>query len=118
MTLATIYLQRQWSFRLTMALGRVSAFPEQQFAHLWEGRLLPPPAAQYGEVGLQALQEIEQRRHGWPLDLIADWQKHVDHLLLQEEPKHRQAETPIAALDLWKGNSTGEQGHGTSIHKV
>ncbi len=115
LTLATIYLQRQWSFRLTMALGRVPAFPEQQFAHLWEGRLLPPPATQYGEVGLQALQEIEQRRHGWPLDLIADWQKHVDHLLLQEEPKHRQAETPIAALDLWKGDSTGEQGRGISM---
>lgn len=109
LTLATLYLQRQWSFRLTMALGRVPAFPEQQFAHLWEGRLLPSPAMRYGEMGLQSLQELEQRRHGWPLDFIADWQKHVDYLLLQEEPKPRQTEAPIAALDFWKGDNAEEQ---------
>lgn len=46
LTLAALYLQRLWSFRLTMALGHVPGFPEQRFAHLWQRRHLPPPACQ------------------------------------------------------------------------
>jgi len=42
LTLATLYLQRLWSFRLTIALGHAPAFPEQRFAFLWESRNLPP----------------------------------------------------------------------------
>ena len=109
LTLATIYLQRQWSFRLAMALGRLPAFPEQQFAHLWQCRMLPPPACQYGEIGLLALQELEQRRQGWPLDFIGDWQKHIEYLLLQEEAKHYPVEAAVAVLSLSAGESEGEE---------
>jgi hypothetical protein len=42
LTLATLYLQRLWSFRLTIALGHAPAFPEPRFAFLWESRNLPP----------------------------------------------------------------------------
>src|SRR5215469_13677923 len=36
LTLATLYLQRLWSVRLTLALGHAPAFPEEPFAFLWE----------------------------------------------------------------------------------
>jgi hypothetical protein len=38
LTLATLYLQRLWSFRLTIALGHEPSFPEQRFAFLWKSR--------------------------------------------------------------------------------
>lgn len=43
LVLATLYLQRIWSIRLTMALGHFPGFPEQLFANLWESRGLPSP---------------------------------------------------------------------------
>src|SRR5438552_11434542 len=95
LTLATLYLQRLWLFRLTMALGHTPCFPEQRFAFLWESRNLPPPAYHYGKYGLLALQEAEQRRTGFPFTFIGDWQNQVDQLLLQEEAKHHQKQAPL-----------------------
>ena len=95
LTLATLYLQRLWSFRLTIALGHAQSFPEQRFAFLWKSRNLPPPAYHYGKYGLLALQEAEQRRTGFPFTFIGDWQNQVDQLLLQEEAKHHQIQNPL-----------------------
>jgi hypothetical protein len=39
-TLATLYLQQWWFFRLTFALGRLPCFPEAPFVSLWEGTSL------------------------------------------------------------------------------
>src|SRR6266568_2641718 len=91
LTLATLYLQRLWSLRLTLALGRVPSFPEQPFTFLWRSRHLPPPAYHDGKWGLVALQEAERRRSGLPLNYIGDWQNQVDHLLRQEEAYRREA---------------------------
>lgn len=38
LTLATLYLQQWWFFRLTFALGQLPSFPETPFAFLWEER--------------------------------------------------------------------------------
>ena len=95
LTLATLYLQRLWSFRLTMALGHTPSFPEQRFAFLWESRNLPPPTYHYGKFGLLALQVVEQRRTGFPFTFTGDWQNQVDQLLLQEEAKHHQIQIPL-----------------------
>jgi len=100
LTLAALYLQRQWSFRLATALGHEPGFPEHRFAHLWQGRHLPPPECQHGKIGLIALQAAEQRRRGLPLNFIADWQNQIDHLLIQEESKHRKRAVPISLLEL------------------
>jgi hypothetical protein len=99
LTLATLYLQRRWSFRLAIALGHLPDFPEQQFAHLWRSRQLPPPACQHGAKGLLALQEAEQRRRGLPLNFIGDWQNQIDHLLRQEEARHNPARVSIDLLN-------------------
>jgi hypothetical protein len=95
LTLATLYLQRLWSFRLTLALGHPPSFPEQRFAFLWRSRHLPPPAYHNGQWGLMALQEAEQKRTGLPFTFLGDWQNQVDHLLLQEEAKQHQLTGPI-----------------------
>ncbi len=95
LTLATLYLQRLWSFRLTIALGHTPSFPEQRFAFLWESRNLPPPTYHHGKSGLLALQMAEQRRTGFPFTFIGDWQNQVDQLLLQEEAKHHQIQVPL-----------------------
>ena len=95
LTLATLYLQRLWSLRLTIALGHAPSFPEQRFAFLWKGRNLPPPSYHHGKSGLLALQEAEQRRTGFPFTFIGDWQNQVDQLLLQEEAKHHQIQAPL-----------------------
>src|SRR5947209_8631894 len=87
--LATLYLQRLWSIRLAMALGHYPGFPEHPFAHLWESRGLPPPTCHNGLCGLIALEEAEQKRTGLPFTFTGDWQNQVDHLLLQEETRHR-----------------------------
>jgi Nucleotidyltransferase of unknown function (DUF6036) len=89
--LATLYLQRLWSFRLALVLGREPDFPESQFAHLWQSRNLPAPQCQHGRPGLEALQAREQQRRGLPLNLIGDWQNQIDHLLRQEESKRKPA---------------------------
>src|SRR5439155_15313818 len=80
LTLVSLYLQRLWSIRLTMALGHPPGFPEQPFAALWQNRHLPPPAYHDGKWGLETLQKAEQRRSGLPLNFIGDWQNQVDHL--------------------------------------
>ncbi len=94
LTLATLYLQRLWSVRLTLALGHRPRFPEQRFAFLWQTRHLPPPTCHYGKWGLLALQEFEQKRTSLPFTFTGDWQNQVDHLLFQEEvKKHRLVDT-------------------------
>lgn len=98
--LAALYLQRQWSFQLTIALGHTPGFPEQRFARLWRDRRLPPPACQHGEKGLVALQEAEQRRRGLPLNFIGDWQNQLDHLLIQEEATHHRSVISTGLLQL------------------
>jgi hypothetical protein len=108
LTLATLYLQQLWTFRLTMAFGRTPGFPEQRFAHLWQSRQLPPPACQHGKKGLIALQEAEQRRRGIPLNFIGDWQNQIDHLLKQEEARHRNRVTSVGLLTLQDGEETQE----------
>lgn len=95
LTLATLYLQRLWSIRLTIASGNAPCFPEQQFTFLWQNRHLPSPVCHDGKWGLLALQEAEQKRTGLPLHFIGDWQNQIDHLLRQEEAKHHQLVTSI-----------------------
>lgn len=89
-TLATLYLQQWWFFRLTFALGHLPSFPEEPFTSLWEDRHLPPPFAGYGQTGLLALQAYQQQRYGVPLNFLADWQNQIDHLLAQEEAHQHQ----------------------------
>ena len=100
LTLATIYLQRLWSVRLTLAFGHPPCFPEQQFAFLWQSRNLPAPSCHYGRWGLITLQEYEQKRTTLPFTYIGDWQNQVDHLLFQEEAKHHK----LAILPVLPGN--------------
>lgn len=90
LTLATLYLQRLWSIRLTLALGHAPGFPERPFAWLWEDSHLPAPTSHNGKYGLIALQEAEQRRRRFPFTFVGDWQNQIDHLLRQEEAKHHQ----------------------------
>ncbi len=89
-TLATLYLQQWWFFRLAFALGRLPAFPEAPFVALWEQRHLPSPLSGYGLDGLLALQEYQQQRYGVPLNFLDDWQNQINHLLAQEEARHRE----------------------------
>jgi hypothetical protein len=89
-SLATLYLQQWWFFRLTFALGHLPSFPEEPFPFLWQGRHLPPPFAGYGQTGLLALQAYQQHRYGVPLNFLADWQNQIDHLLAQEEAHQHQ----------------------------
>lgn len=88
-TLATLYLQQWWLFRLACALGRLPSFPEEPFAALWEERHLPPPAQGYGLDGLLALQEYERQRYGLPLNFRHDWQNQINHLIDQEQARDR-----------------------------
>jgi hypothetical protein len=88
-TLATLYLQQWWFFRLTFALGRLPSFPDTPFVSLWEERRLPSPFSGYGLQGLLALQEYQQQRYGVPLNFLDDWQNQINHLLAQEEAQRR-----------------------------
>jgi hypothetical protein len=87
-TLATLYMQQWWLFRLAFALGRLPSFPEEPFVSLWEERGLPPPASGYGRDGLLALQVYQRQRYGMPLNFLHDWQNQIDHLLGQEQAYH------------------------------
>jgi hypothetical protein len=89
-TLATLYLQQWWFFRLAFAFGHVPSFPEEIFSSLWEERHLPPPSTGYGQSGLLELQTYQQRRYGVPLNFLDDWQNQIDHLLVQEEAYQHQ----------------------------
>ena len=89
-TLATLYLQQWWVFRLAFALGQLPHVPEAPFSSLWENRQLPEPALHYGLAGLLALQKHEQQRSGFPFNVFDDWQNQIRHLLTQEERYHRQ----------------------------
>jgi len=46
------------------------------------------------------LQEAEQRRSGLPLNFIGDWQNQMDHLLIQEEAKHRYSSASLPSLEV------------------
>ena len=88
-TLATLYLQQWWFFRLAFALGRLPSFPEIPFVSWWQERHLPSPGTEYGRPGLLALQEYQQQRYHVPLNFLDDWQNQIDHLLAQEEVARR-----------------------------
>lgn len=90
LTLATLYMQEWWFFRLTSALGRLSAFPETPFVALWEERRLPAPDVGYGREGLLALQEYQQQKYDVPLNFLHDWQNQINHLLDQEDAHRRE----------------------------
>jgi hypothetical protein len=96
LTLATLYLQRIWWYRLALAMGRMPTFPAEPFASLWRSRHLPSPVAHCGRWGLLALEKAEQRRSSLPLTFSGDWQNQVHHLLLQEEARQH----PAPALHL------------------
>jgi len=98
LVLATLYLQRLWSPRLTIALGHVPCFPEESFVDLWRSRQLPSPSSYNAQWGLRALQAFEQRRTGLPLNFLHDWQNQVDHLLLQEEAHYRHPVVPVGQV--------------------
>ncbi|MEO8971408.1 MAG: DUF6036 family nucleotidyltransferase [Ktedonobacteraceae bacterium] len=98
LTLATLYLQRLWSLRLTIALEHPPGFSELQFAFLWKKRNLPSPACHYGSCGLLALQEYEQKRTGLPFTFIGDWQNQVNQLLAQEEARQRHKPVSLSSL--------------------
>lgn len=98
LTLATLYLQRLWSFQLTLALGHRPNFPEKPFRNWWKSQGLPAPQCQHGKAGLVALQEAEQKRRGLSLSFIGDWQNQIDHLLLQEATIHKQLAIPMNLL--------------------
>ncbi len=95
--MATLYLQRLWSIRLTLALGHTPNFPEQPFTTLWRNRHLPPPTYHNGKWGLAVLQQLEQRRSSLHLNYLDDWQNQIDHLILQEETYHRD----VTILPVW-----------------
>jgi len=100
LTLATLYLQRMWSCQLLVALGRISNFPEQPFTNWWQQWNLPAPLCQHGHTGLMALERREQHRRGIKVNLIADWQNQVDHLLSQERKKKHHMASSIPSLKL------------------
>lgn len=108
LTLATLYLQRFWWYRLTFALGHAPAFPEAPFASLWRARHFPPPHAFCGTWGLLALEHAEQQRSGLPLSFSGDWHNQVQHLLLQEEAQHH-TEPAISLLAASKQDLCPEQ---------
>jgi hypothetical protein len=83
LVLAALYLQRIWLTQLTLALGKPPRFPEAPFAALWEARCLPPPALNYGEPGLRALEAAEQQRRSVRYCFSGDWQNQAQHLMLQ-----------------------------------
>lgn len=89
-TLATLYLQQWWLFRLASALGKLPGFPENPFVSLWENRKLPSPDTGYGQTGLLTLQDYQARRFGIPLNFLDDWQNQINHLLAQEDTHHRE----------------------------
>ena len=94
-TLATLYLQQWWVFRLTFALGCLPSFPEAPFVSLWKERHLPQPGTGYGLDGLLALQEYQQQRYHLPLNFLDDWQNQINHLLTQEEAYHREISSDV-----------------------
>jgi hypothetical protein len=94
-TLATLYHQQWWLFRLAHALGQLPSFPEAPFVSLWEERRLPSPHIGYGLDGLLALQEYQQQRYNVPLNFLGDWQNQINHLLAQEEAYHRELSSDV-----------------------
>lgn len=97
-TLATLYVQQWWLFRLAFALGRLPSFPEEPFAFLWEERGLPAPASGYGRDGLLALQAYQQQRYGMPLNFLHDWQNQINHLLSQEQAYHHRLSDDVKQI--------------------
>jgi hypothetical protein len=95
LTLATLYQQQWWFFRLALAFGTLPRFPEAPFRSLWEKRHLPPPSSEYGRHGLLALQAYQQQRYGVPLNFLDDWQNQINHLLAQEEAHHHELSAEV-----------------------
>jgi hypothetical protein len=83
LALATVYVQRQWYWLLSLAMGRAPTFAEPAFAPYWHQRHLPPPDVDFGQAGLTALSQFEQQRTRQQLDWQGDWQNQVAQLLAQ-----------------------------------
>src|SRR5947209_297313 len=113
LALATLYLQRLWSIRLTLALGHPPAFPEQPFAFLWHNHHLPPPSYHDGKGGLLALQTLLQERSGLPLNYVGDWQNQIDHLLYQQE--HHYPPSVVPPIQLLEHENGDEQEYTMSM---
>lgn len=92
--LAALYLLHLWRTRLRLALGREPMLPEGQLAELWQSRDLPDPALFYGELGLRALEKVEQQRRGVPFRFRGDWEDQVLRLMKQEW-RERQREREV-----------------------
>lgn len=86
--LAALYLLHLWRTRLRLALGREPELSEQFLEPLWQSRHLPNPTLYFGELGLRALEDAEQRRRGVPFRFLGDWQDQLDHLVDQEWRVH------------------------------
>lgn len=82
-TLATLYLQQWWVFRLAFAFGHLPSFSEAPFASLWQDRHFPPPSSGYGLDGLLALQAYHLPRFDLPLNFLDDWHNQISQLLSQ-----------------------------------
>lgn len=89
LAVATLYLQQWWFFSSGLRVWPTSRFSRRTFTSLWENRDLPPPSSGYGRDGFLALQSYQQRRYGFPLNSLVDWQNQIDHLLTQEEAHQR-----------------------------
>lgn len=89
--LAALYLLHLWRTRLRLALGREPELPEHLLESLWQSRHLPDPTRYFGELGLRALENAEQRRRNEPFHFRGDWEDQAFHLMKQER-RERQRE--------------------------
>jgi len=99
MLLATLYLQREWYWLLTLARRQPPAVPEPRFARYWQSRHLPAPSVDFGRAGLCALAEDERRRTHTLADFAGDWQNQIAHLIQQEWQRHQSE--PIVIPAAW-----------------
>ncbi len=99
LALAAWYMQHLWRARLALALGFEPRLPAEVLEPLRANRGLPAAEEFQGEWGLRVLQERERKQLGAPLNVIGDWQNHVDHVLRQEwaARQREQAHEPAAA---------------------
>lgn len=80
--LAALYLQRQWTTLLNLALGPGHAWlAEEPFRAIWRARHLPPPWVGDGAPGLAALAAWERRATGLAANYADDWMNQAQHLI-------------------------------------
>jgi hypothetical protein len=84
LALAALYAQQKWYPLLTLAFGHPPCLSAQRFASYWAERGLPPPACEYGELGMRGLAAYERERTGSIANFEGDWENQVKHLAAQE----------------------------------